>query len=371
MSPIDVRRTRYFQLSSRSAQLDNATLRSMLGAESGSSAGWGRKHTIELGGTKVFVKRVPLTDIEHENLFSTRNLYGLPTYYNYGFGSAGFGAFRELVSHIKTTNWVLDGAIAGFPLLYHYRIVPFWGARAEVDMERHNRSVEYWGGSANVGRYLLDRESAHHEMVLFLEHIPHTLTPWLRQHSDQTPRILDDLRGTISFLRKQGILHLDADASNILTDGAQTYLTDFGLALDRTFALAEDEQMFFSRHTLYDYGEMLCSLASLVLPEYEALPESEKLRVMERYGMRAGMPPWELGPILLNNIEQMHSDGLLKLDRAYVATIHRYRSIVALMVDFYANMLRNSRKDTEFRHAELQRLLEQTGFLRSDVDSAG
>ena len=70
-------------------------------------------------------------------MFSTKNLYDLPTYYQYGVGSAGFGVFRELVANIKTTNWVLQGAIANFPLLYHARIIPFSGERPDVDMERH------------------------------------------------------------------------------------------------------------------------------------------------------------------------------------------------------------------------------------------
>lgn len=214
MSPIDLRRKRYFKLSSQSAQLDNATLRSLLEDDSGSSAGWGRKHTLELGGSKIFVKRVPVTDLEHENLFSTSNLYKLPTYYNYGFGSAGFGVSRELVTHIKTTNWVLDGAIAGFPLLYHYRIIPFWGSRPGVDLERNKGYVEYWGSSAHVGKYMLDRASARYELILFLEHIPQTLAPWLLKNSNETPRVLDDLRATISFLRKNGIIHFDADSSN-------------------------------------------------------------------------------------------------------------------------------------------------------------
>lgn len=75
-----------------------------------------------MGSEKVFVKRIPLTDLGHENPFSARNLYSLPTFYNYGVGSAGFGAFRELFAHAKTTNWVLAGEIETFPLLSHYRI---------------------------------------------------------------------------------------------------------------------------------------------------------------------------------------------------------------------------------------------------------
>ncbi|MEH2249210.1 hypothetical protein [Nostoc sp.] len=113
---IEIRKKRYFKLSSQIAQLDNAQLRSLFdNSESNeSSTGWGMNHTIILEESKVFVKRIPVTNIEFENLFSTRNLYDLPTYCNYGFSSTGFGVFRELMTHIKTTNWVLCGAIASF-----------------------------------------------------------------------------------------------------------------------------------------------------------------------------------------------------------------------------------------------------------------
>src|SRR5260370_21652884 len=94
---IELRRRTYFELSSLIAQIDNAQLRCLFEA-SESRAGWGRNHTIDLGSSKLLVKRVPVTDTELDNFFSTKNLYRLPTYYNYGVGSAGFGVFRELVA---------------------------------------------------------------------------------------------------------------------------------------------------------------------------------------------------------------------------------------------------------------------------------
>lgn len=362
MSAVDARRERYFRLSSQIAQLDNSALRALL-EDGESNGGWGRHLTLDLGAEKVFVKRIPVTDLENENMFSTRNLYDLPTCYNYGVGSAGLGVFRELVTHIKTTNWILSGETAGFPLMYHYRIVPFWGRRAEVDMEGHNGYVRYWGGSANIGRYLLDRANARYELLLFLEHVPHTLGPWLMENCEQTPRILDELRETISFLRNNGIIHFDAHYWNILTDGERTYLTDFGLVLDRTFSLGPDEQAFFNGHTFYDYGQVLSCLDAIVCSAYEALPENDKQRVSERYGIKVGMPGGELRLILLDNIQNMHADGILKLDRNYVHSVVRYRRIIELMDAFYADMRRNDKKDTEFRHAELHRLLQQVEFL--------
>jgi hypothetical protein len=41
-----------------------------------------------------------------------------------GVGSAGFGAWRELATHIMTTNWVITGESVNYPMMYHRRILP-------------------------------------------------------------------------------------------------------------------------------------------------------------------------------------------------------------------------------------------------------
>jgi hypothetical protein len=361
---IDSRRQKYYKLSSQFALLDSTQLTALLGS-SGQAKGWGTNQTVEVAGSKVFVKRVPVTDAEYNNLFSTKNLYDLPTCYNYGVGSAGFGVFRELVTHIKTTNWVLQGAIANFPLMYHYRIVPFSGTRADIDMEQHQKYVNYWGDNANIGRYMLERANANYELVLCLEHIPYVLQPWLAEHPNKVEHVLEELRATLSFLRKHHIIHFDAHFFNILSDGEQIYLTDFGLVLDKAFALTQDETSFFNANTHYDYGEVLSCLGFLVTSAYEALPDNHRRQIMGKHGIKEGIPRRELLPVLLNNIEQIHSDGTMKMGALYVASLIKYRSIIVLMNDFYADLQANHKKDTKFRHAELKRLLKQTGFLPS------
>ncbi|BAY22166.1 hypothetical protein NIES2100_19290 [Calothrix sp. NIES-2100] len=370
---LELRRKKYFHLSSYIAQLNNAQLCSLFdNLESNeSSTGWGRNHIIVLEQSKVFVKRIPVTNLEYDNLFSTRNLYDVPTYCNYGFGSTGFGVFRELVTHLKTTHWVLEGAIATFPLMYHYRIIPFSGRRADVDRSHHKRYVEYWGNSENAGNYLLDRAIADYELVLFLEYIPYVLETWLRDNPNKLQKPLDDLRTTIDFLKTKGIIHFDAHFQNVLTDGEQTYLTDFGLALDRSFALTKDEESFFEENTFYDYGEILRNLGHLIRPSYDSCSENNKRRIREKYGIKEGLQSYELRSILLDNIEQIHADKDLILDEFYVASIVKYRSIIALMQDFFTDMWGNNNKDTKLDRAKLQLLLKETGFLSGAISLGG
>jgi len=78
---------------------------------------WGASGPATVGGATVFVKRVPLTEVEAANPYSTRNHFGLPMYYSYGVGSAGFGVWRELALHQTTSD------LPGFPVLLHHRVM--------------------------------------------------------------------------------------------------------------------------------------------------------------------------------------------------------------------------------------------------------
>jgi hypothetical protein len=230
------------------------------------------------------------------------------------------------LAHIKTTNWVLNGQIETFPLMYHYRVVPFSGKRTEVDHARHKSYVEYWGGDENIGRYMLDRARANHELILFLEYVPHVLVPWLQENPGSVRAVLDDLCATIDFLRRNEVIHFDAHFRNILTDGERTYLTDFGFVLDKSFTLAEDEKAFFKANTYYDYGEVLSCLGTLLFRACEALPESDKRRLKGRCGIEEDAPDHGLLPVILDKIEESDVASMMKLDESYVTCIVKYRT---------------------------------------------
>jgi len=90
----------------------------------------------------------------------------------------------------------------------------------------------------------------------------------------QLGTVLEQMRKTISFLRKNGIIHFDCHSHNILCDGKKIYLADFGLVLDSKFDLGKREQDFFRRNTHYDGGEFLSHLLGSYI--FDAFGRSSK-----------------------------------------------------------------------------------------------
>ncbi|MEU1455337.1 protein kinase family protein [Streptomyces avermitilis] len=224
----------------------------------------GRSAELEVGEARVFVKRIPLTDIEMrpENVRSTANLFGLPMFYQYGVGSAGFGAWRELAVHTMTTNWVLGNEYEGFPLMYHWRVLPDSPPQGFVDgLGGIDGAVAHWEGSSAVRERLEAIGRSTFSLVVFLEHVPQTLAAWL---SDQSGAASEDEDGPTyawaeealtrgaAFMSSRGLVHFDAHFHNVLTDGRLIYFADFGLALSSGFELSPDEAEFLADHLAYD-----------------------------------------------------------------------------------------------------------------------
>ena len=360
---LTIRRTRYYQLNTQLAYLDNHQLNSLIDNDKGQTNSWGTNHVIKLGKSKIFVKKIPITEAEYTHFFSTQNLYNLPTYYNYGVGSAGFSISRELATHIKTTNWVLAGEIENFPLLYHYRILPRSGERPPFDHEKHKRYVKYWNSNEAIGRYMLDRSNATYELVLFLEYIPYALWTWLGKNMGSLDDFMEEMRDTISFLRQKGIIHFDVHFWNIVTDGQRPYLTDFGLVLDKQFDLSEDERSFFKQNSHYDYGEFLLGLGWQLPTILNRLAPTKKKKVMQKYAFDNETPAPQRIVILLKNINELHVDNFMNLDQNFVNTLVKYRDIILLMQAFFADMQQNDQKNTKYNRTRLKRLLKETGFL--------
>ncbi|MFJ3709605.1 protein kinase family protein [Streptomyces sp. NPDC090053] len=224
----------------------------------------GKSALLEIDGTPVFVKRVPLTDLERQpgHVRSTANLFELPVFCQYGVGTIGgpgCGAWRELAVHTMTTNWVLAGECESFPLMYHWRVLPdstpLPGELADVE-----RAVAYWGGGSQIRRRIEGLQQSSASVALFLEYIPQNLHQWLGEQlegggeaADRACTLVErGLEAGTSFMNSRGLLHFDLHFENILTDGRRLFFADYGLALSSRFELSRDEAAFFDRHQSYD-----------------------------------------------------------------------------------------------------------------------
>ena len=305
--------------------------------------GWGASATATLpDGSPVFVKRLPLTEREHAHVHSTRNLFQLPTYYQYGVGSAGFGAWRELATHVKTTEWVVDGSCAAFPRLLHHRVMrrPQDVVREATPRTSWVESAEYvayWNGSKRIGSFIQARRETPYELWLVLEHVPHRMFEWIGHNQSAVDGVVDSLLATLRFLHSEGVFHFDAHWGNVVTDGSVPLLTDFGLVTDLSFDLSANERAFVDRHRHYDFGETIYSVGNslLGLRDLPELPEDHD----------AG-------------IEMLVRDvGNLGLSAVYVEVVTRYREIILFMSSFFSAMRHNPRKNTFFDDARLASLL--------------
>lgn len=239
--------------------LSDAELEALLALRSPLGQGiGGRTLRLDLQDRPVFVKRVPLTDLELAHPRSTANLFGLPTVYQYGVGSAGFNAWRELAAHEKTTAYVLAAGTPCFPLLHHWRVLPRTPAPA-LDAE-----YPRWAGLPAVRERLNAIERATNSLTLFLEYAPGDLASWwAAQDAEATVTWLERqfLAGADALLDNE-FLHLDAHPSNILHAGDRLMISDFGLVTSAEFDLDDDERAFVAAHRGHDVAYLVTQLVN-------------------------------------------------------------------------------------------------------------
>ena len=318
----------------------------MLNAEPFHTSVWSTSSLLNLSGITVFVKKIPLTDIERlpNNFRSTKNIFELPTYYQYGVGSAGFGAWRELASHLMTTDWVLSGKCNHFPILYHWRVVPRDKPTLmnNVESDRLERDVAYWEGSDTIRERLVASQNASAHIVLFLEYIPQNLYQWLAEQlsaGENVEQAIDmvesALKATTDFMISQDFIHFDAHLENILADGKQLYFSDFGLSLSKEFDLSLEEIAFFDKHRSYDRCSTIVNL----------------LHCFMTYSLDRSQ--WKDA-----HLHEYLNGEYGKISPAITPTVNRYAPIALIMADFYQSMIKKS-KLTLYPNKDLEKLLKK------------
>lgn len=264
----------------------------LLASASGGNGGFGgRTVQLEVGEVRVFCKMVPLTSLEKDsaNHQSTKNLFQLPPYYQYGIGSTGFGAWRELAAHVLTSVWALEGQHEQFPLLYHWRVIQCSDAGSDgAEAYEYLTHPAAAGEDESVIRQRLEAlRTARTHIAIFTEHFPITLSQWLLEQlrSDQSSAsaavqfVEANSFRAIDFMRRQRFYHFDTHLDNILTDGSRLYFADFGLAVHGSFDLGKDERNFLEQHAQYDavrFGSSLVHTICRAIPGEESW--SEKLK---------------------------------------------------------------------------------------------
>lgn len=344
MSPSNRLKT-YAHVSTELACLSDARLSDLLHKTKPLHSGiGGHSALLKIDDTNIFVKKIPLTDLERQpkHILSTANFFDLPLFYQYGIGSGGFGAWRELVTHILTTNWVLSGDCPNFPILYHWRTLPT--SKPEPmsieQVESLERDVQYWDNSPAVHKRLEARHEVSAHIVLFLEYVPQTLYQWLGKQlkagedaAEAALSFVDEtLKETNDFINAHGLVHFDAHFENILTDGKLIYFSDFGLALSSQFDLTKAEFDFLNTHHTYDRCATIVNFLHCVITHLFGKDQWE-IRLREYVNGKKG----EITPPI-------------------AALIKQYAPIALTMDEFYQKLQKES-KSTPYPAIHLEHLL--------------
>ncbi len=209
---------------------------------------------VEVDDVPVFVKLIPLTDLELAHPRSTANLFDLPMFCHYffgvpnitryGFGGPALNGWRELAANLIVTDGVLTGETEAFPVLHHWRVLP---VRLELPARPADVAalVAALEDSPAVRARLEGLRTAAHSLVLFSEQLPFPVTDWLNDDPAGKAEAFErQLSEIVRFLGDRRLLHLDGQLGNLRTDGDRIYCTDFGLATSPRFDLSAAEHEF-------------------------------------------------------------------------------------------------------------------------------
>jgi hypothetical protein len=208
----------------------------------------------DVDGVPVFVKRVPITDRELADPYTTANLFDLPAAWQYGMyrlAGPGFGAWRELAANQSVTEGILAGETESFALLHHWRVLP---GRPPVAAEHLDIDavVDQFGGNSAIRARFDALATATASLALFFEHLPNEFPLWLSDPIGRAAMVERQLFEVVAFLRHREILHLDGHFGNIRADNNRLYLADFGLATSPRFDLSDAERDFSHRNADHD-----------------------------------------------------------------------------------------------------------------------
>ncbi|MGE8207021.1 protein kinase [Heyndrickxia sp. NPDC080065] len=354
----DIRVARYAAVSTTLALLSDERLRERVEDATVLNTGiGGTTALLQLEDTDIFLKIIPLTELERHNFMFTGNVFKLPAFCHYGIGSPGGSVWREVAAHTMTTNWVLAKQCESFPLMYHWRVLKSSDRSIQISEELSDipRMVKFWG-STKVQDRLEALEQSVYSVVLFCEYLPYNLHGWLTEQVDNGENaatsalaMVDiNLRSAVSFMNSNGLLHFDIHFKNVLTDGHLVYITDFGLATSSRFELSDSEMDFLELNTTHDGCYVVTHLVNwLVTALMGKVNRAERIDFIRRCAK---------------------GDELPEVMNLAAGIIMRYAPIAVVMNDFYTNLISKSRT-TPFPVDEIEWVCTKIGFEPLSFDA--
>ena len=346
------RKQKYYALNTKLSYLSDKDINEL--KKENELSGYSKTYITTIDDIKIFVKKIPMTKLEYDNQFSTANLYNLPAFYNYSYslGSAGINCNRELLTHIKTTNWVLNDKIENFPLMYHYRIMKNTNpVKKNVDL---NEYIKKWNNDDNIKKYLLARDNAEYEIMICLEYFPHILGQWIKTNMDKMDSYIEQIMKITNIFHDNNIIHFDTHDWNIMTDGKIFYLTDFGLVMDLEFDLADDEKEFYKHNTYYQFASVI---HNIFRPLFRMIYK-EKDYFDKIYDLSDDMSEENRFNVINNNLAEICNH--LKCSSSYLNLLKKYWNISKVFNVFGDNMRHNNKKDNEFPNDDIKELINKS-----------
>ena len=355
-----MRRKNYDLVSAELRSLADNELAAVLEGAVPLGSGIGGTHgLVDIGGVTVFVKRVPLTDIESygANVESTRDLFGMPSGCQYGVGSPGIGVWREVAANAMAAELAIDGGLGCFAAMYHWRAMdgPAPGGPLPQELADVESLVSYWHDSAGVQRRLEAIGNATAHIALFLEYFPTTLPEWLQERvsegAESTNTAIDRVERCfvrdVPSMNSAGLFHFDAHFDNMLADGEQIFLADFGLATSPSFELSEHERDFLERNASHDLAHTMTRLVDWLVTEF-VMPDSVQER--DRF------------------IRSIASTSRISVPMSSSArrVIERYAPIAAVINGFYWR-LHTEDRTAEYPTAAVLQACDETGLRAPSI----
>jgi hypothetical protein len=322
------RSLRHDRVSSSLAGRSDDELTALLRAASAGAVGvGGGSSVIDVDGTPVFAKRIPITDRELARPHSTANLFDVPVFCQYGMHSVagpGFNAWRELAANLVVTEGVLAGEAECFPLLHHWRVLPGRPPVADEHLDV-DAVVAHFDGSPAVRTRFDELAAATSSLVLFLEFAPLALTDTLTDPVARARTVERQLLDIVGFLRTREILHMDGHFGNIRADGERIYLVDFGLATSPRFDLSAAERAFVERNLGHDADYAAMRLVNWLVTEVCEVPTGVAARNAYVDRCATGDVPRDLPPVVAEILAR-HAPAAARMNdftwRLYGGDIH-------------------------------------------------